>query len=89
MVLEDMKCLNLSRLFTVSKFQLDFTRIGENTYFKAKDAFDSYIQSSPELQDSNKPLLSMIEQTLKLLAFRFDIDEGIQAQKDAHARVCH
>lgn len=32
-------------------------------------------------------LSSVIEQTLNLLAFRYDIDEEIQAQKDAHAKV--
>ena len=53
---EDNKCLSLSTLFFVTKFQLDFTRIGESTYFKAKDAFESYIQSSPELVDSDKML---------------------------------
>lgn len=78
-VSEDRKYLSLSTLLSTAGLSLDFTKIGESTYFKAKEAFDIYIKSSSELLESSKMLSSVIEQTLNLLAFRYDIDEEIQA----------
>ena len=86
---DDKKHMEIRKILDSMGFCIDFTRFTEDGYFELKDARESLIKVEPENGTLPKMLLNVIDGTIKLLSYKYDIDDDVQAQRDAQSMVFH
>ena len=57
---------------------LDFTRFNEDAYFELKEMKESLISPDTVFVPLEKVLIDVLEGAIKLLSYKFDIDDDIQ-----------
>ena len=65
------------------KLLVNLTILREDDYFELNEAYERCKEVLPEvLKTRDAPFIQVIETALAVLAFRFDIDDEMQAQRD-------
>ena len=62
------------------KMCLDFTRFNEDAYFELKEMKESWINSNADAEyvSLEKVLINLLDGAIRLLSYKFDIDDEIQ-----------